>query len=89
MQSQKGHQDRRLKVLFLTPWYPTLENPVHGIFVQEHAKAVQLKDDVVVFHSQRCAGLPQRWHVELESDRSLTAGLPTYRILHKQAALPS
>lgn len=30
-----------MKVLFITCWYPTKENPGFGIFVHEHAKAVQ------------------------------------------------
>lgn len=41
---------KRLKVLFITPWYPTAENPVSGIFVREHAKAAFLYNDVVVLH---------------------------------------
>jgi hypothetical protein len=30
-----------LKVLFLTPWYPTTEKPNWGVFVREHAIALQ------------------------------------------------
>jgi len=43
-----------LKVLFITAWYPTKENPISGIFVREHAKAVSIiGDEVVVIHSER------------------------------------
>jgi hypothetical protein len=36
----------RLKVLFITAWYPTKEHPVVGVFVREHAKAIGLYDNV-------------------------------------------
>jgi glycosyltransferase involved in cell wall biosynthesis len=39
-----------LKVLFITVWYPTKDQPGKGVFVREHAKAVQLYDDVMVLH---------------------------------------
>jgi len=43
-----------LKILFITAWYPTEENPVKGIFVREYAKAVStVGDEVVIIHSQR------------------------------------
>jgi len=43
-----------LKILFITAWYPTEENPVNGVFVREYAKAVStVGDEVVVIHSQR------------------------------------
>lgn len=41
-------KNKRLKILFLPAWYPTEENPVSGIFIKEHAKAVSLYNDVVV-----------------------------------------
>ena len=33
-----------MKVLFITSWYPTKNNPNFGIFVKEHAKAIQTTD---------------------------------------------
>jgi glycosyltransferase involved in cell wall biosynthesis len=49
-----------LKILFITAWYPTRENPVSGIFVREHAKALSIiGDEVVVIHSER-----SRTHIE-------------------------
>ncbi|NQT04248.1 MAG: glycosyltransferase [Planctomycetes bacterium] len=45
-----GANINRLKVLFITPWYPTEDNPVGGIFVRDHAKAASLYNDVVVIH---------------------------------------
>jgi glycosyltransferase involved in cell wall biosynthesis len=40
----------RKKILFISSWYPTEENPTHGIFVQRHARAVSLLNDVVVLY---------------------------------------
>jgi glycosyltransferase involved in cell wall biosynthesis len=80
---------RRLKVLFITAWYPTMEMPVRGVFVREHAKAVQLYDDVVVLH---CAGvnpgLKTLWQLEREPDENLTENLPTYRIWQRGSRVP-
>lgn len=42
------NSENRLKILFLAAWYPSKENPVEGIFIKEHAKAVALYNDVTV-----------------------------------------
>lgn len=80
---------QRLKILFITAWYPSEDNPVRGVFVREHAKAVQLYDDVVVLH---CGGSSYEgnawWHIEPESDPNLTEGIPTYRVQHRQVRVP-
>jgi glycosyltransferase involved in cell wall biosynthesis len=80
---------RRLKVLFLTEWYPVPEQPVKGIFVREHARAVARNHDVVVLH---CAGkdplLDTFWRVEEETDAEITAGLRTYRLWRRSGPIP-
>jgi glycosyltransferase involved in cell wall biosynthesis len=82
-------EHERLKVLFITAWYPTKEQPVGGVFVREHAKAVRLYDDVVVLH---CAGvnpeMKRLWRLEQETDQSLTEGIPTYRVWHRRSPIP-
>lgn len=42
-----------MKILFIAGWYPRKENPVGGIFVREHAKAVSLYNDVVVLFARQ------------------------------------
>lgn len=37
-----------MKVLFVTSWYPTQNNPNYGIFVKEHAKAIQATSTEIV-----------------------------------------
>ena len=42
-----------LKILFLTPWYPSTKDAMSGLFVQKHAEAVRAQGvDVRVIHSQ-------------------------------------
>jgi len=41
---------RRVKVLFITAWYPSQIDPFFGIFVKEHAKAASLLNDIVVMY---------------------------------------
>lgn len=74
----------RLKVLFIAAWYPSRENPMAGIFVREHAKAVQLYNEVTVLH---CPGpdpmLKKDWQLEQEMKEEFTQGIPTYRLAHR------
>jgi glycosyltransferase involved in cell wall biosynthesis len=78
-----------LKVLFITPWYPTKRSVIEGIFVREHAKAVQAYDDVVLFHipghDQEVNGW---WEMRQEYDKKLTEGVPTYRIGARRSSIP-
>lgn len=37
-----------MKVLFLSSWYPSAENPAFGVFVKEHAKAIQTTSAEIV-----------------------------------------
>jgi glycosyltransferase involved in cell wall biosynthesis len=81
-------QARRLKVLFLTTWYPVNENPVGGIFVREHAKAVRFYDDVTILHLKGVdASLRKLWQMDREADSSLSEGIPTYRLRHRRSRL--
>ena len=60
-----------------------------GIFVQEHARAVAARHDVIVLH---CAGkdpVPSAmWRMEQETNPDLTAGLPTYRMWRRSGPAP-
>lgn len=40
--------ERRRRVLILPAWYPRVENPVHGIFVRDQARAISAGHDVAV-----------------------------------------
>jgi glycosyltransferase involved in cell wall biosynthesis len=73
-----------IKVLFLPTWYPWPENQVHGIFVQEHAKAARLFDDVAVL-----CGKPvpiSNWRVRIHP--SVEEGLPIFRFAYPEPPVP-
>ncbi len=80
---------RRLKVLFITNWYPSREEPLKAIWVREQAKSVLLHDDVAVLH---CIGpeakLKGRWRLEAEIDEDLLEGVPTYRMRYRKSSAP-
>lgn len=79
----------RLKVLFITAWYPRHGQPGKGVFVREHAKAAALYDDVVVLHCPEPeVSLPTLASFEQEDELSLTEGIPTYRARYRVSPVP-
>lgn len=57
-------EKKRLKILFLPTFYPSEKNPVLGIFIKEHAKAVSLYNEVLVLYSDICnENLKKTWQV--------------------------
>lgn len=79
----------RLKILFVTNWYPTKQHPVRAVWVREHAKGAAIYDDVLVLH---CAGpdpaLESAWKIEQETDERLSEGIPVYRVWYRPAPIP-
>jgi len=43
-----------MNILIITPWFPTEDDPVSGIFVLEQAQALQRKHRVLVMHPEPC-----------------------------------
>ena len=79
----------RLKVLFVTNWYPTSDEPAKAVWVREHAKAVRLYDDVAVLHCVGCdPNLTRLWRMQAEADGRLTEGIPTYRMWYRPSPIP-
>lgn len=71
---------KRLKILFLTTWYPSEINPVNGIGVREQAKAALLYNDIVVLHAYFNPFLePQGLHGVSED---IEDGIRTIRVEH-------
>lgn len=75
-----------MKVLFLTPWYPSDKDAMSGLFVQKHVEAVRAQGcDVQVLHSQ---GWRDLWHQWREIRR--TWGMPDLvqlNVMQKQGLL--
>ncbi len=79
-----------MRVLFLTSWYPTSELPYGGVFVREHGLAAHAAGaGVVVLHMPDGGhrGGPL-WRLERETDESIAAGLPTYRLTSRSIRVP-
>lgn len=71
----------RFKILFLTPWYPSRDQPVLGVFVREMAHAARLRNEVTVLHAVGPdRSLANRWQLDEETDPVLTQDIPTYRL---------
>ncbi|MBN1874331.1 MAG: glycosyltransferase [Anaerolineae bacterium] len=78
----------KLKVLFITDWYPNPQRPVEGVFVKEHAKAVARFAEVVVLHSgDATPEIRGLWKVTRETNPEFTQGINTYRV-HRHTSLP-
>ena len=58
-------------VLFLASWYPTTENPTHGIFIQNHAKALALYTPVTVVYAYS-THLPTTGEIQIKKEGNLT-----------------
>ena len=51
-----------LKVLFLTPWYPSEQDGMSGLFVHKHAEAIRAQGcDVRVIHAQTWRDTWRQW----------------------------
>jgi glycosyltransferase involved in cell wall biosynthesis len=79
-----------MRVLFLTWWYPTAEQPGTGVFVREHALAAQRAGaEVAVIH---VPDLPFRgrglWRMERELDYELAQGIATFRVTSRRIPVP-
>ena len=42
--------ENKKHILFISSWYPNLQDPTHGIFNQEFAQAAALKNKISVLH---------------------------------------
>lgn len=51
-----------MKILFLTPWYPSEKDQMAGLFVQKHVESIRAQGvDVRVIHSQEWRDLWKQW----------------------------
>lgn len=76
---------RRLKILFITNWYPSPANPVTGIFIKDYAKAVSRHHDVTVLHTFKSSN-PIKCTNSISE--SIEDGIKTIRINHKVLPIP-
>ena len=67
----------RRKVLIVPAWYPSPRDPMWGIFVRDHARAIALESDVAVLHVEWAWPRPPR---PLELRSADEDGLRTVRL---------
>lgn len=61
-----------MRVLFITPWFPTEENPVSGVFVKELAKAAALHDQVAVLYGRAEDEIKEGiYHISRETEEGI------------------
>ena len=51
--NQKSNQSKNAPILFLPSWYPNKLSPFEGDFIQRHAKAASLYNEIVVIHVKK------------------------------------
>lgn len=69
-----------MKVVFLARWYPHKYDPMFGLFVQRHAEAVALYDDVTVIYVHPDENAQSKYEIE----RSQENGVDAIRIYYKK-----
>jgi glycosyltransferase involved in cell wall biosynthesis len=75
----------RLKILIIAGWYPSKKNPVNGVFIKEHAKAISLYNDIVVLTSEGINPSKCRFY-EIAED--VEDGLRTLRLRYRKSPIP-
>lgn len=87
-------ETQRLHVLFVTPWYPYPDSPTSGIFVREHARAVQRYHDVTVLHTIGATeGLSASYTLQRDTfndvpNQADEMQIPTYVMRYRKSILP-
>ena len=76
---------KRLKILFIPAWYPSKQNSVAGIFIQEHAKAVSLYNDVIVLYSE---GIDHSIKNFFKIEDNIEDGIRTLRLHYRRSPIP-
>jgi hypothetical protein len=74
-------KNSRLKVLFLTSWYPNKDNLMSGIFIKRHAQAVSKYCDVCVLYIH---GNQHRKKASVEF--SIEDSIKTIRVYYKKSS---
>ena len=75
-----------MKVLFLTPWYPSEKDAMSGLFVQKHVEAVRAQGvDVRVITASEAEEVVDQWH-SLKEDRWMP-DIVQLNVLQKQVII--
>lgn len=69
-----------MKVVFLARWYPHKYDPMFGLFVQRHAEAAAMNDDISVVYVHPDENARHKYDIE----RTLENSVDTIRIYYKK-----
>lgn len=69
-----------MKIVFLARWYPHKYDPMFGLFVQRHAEAAALYNDISVVYVHPDENARSKYEI----DRSTENGVDTIRIYYKK-----
>ena len=76
----------RKHIIFLARWYPHRYDPMFGLFVQRHAEAAALFNDITVIYCQQTTdnGQQSSSNKKFEIVRTLENGVDTIRVYYKK-----
>ena len=74
-----------LKILFIAGWYPSKKNPVNGIFIKEHARAVLLYNEIIVLCSE---GIDHSIKNFYKIEDNIEDGIRTLRLRYQKFPIP-
>ena len=69
-----------MKVVFLARWYPHKYDPMFGLFVQRHAEAAALYDDITVVYVHPDEQAQNQYDIERTNEN----GVDTIRVYYKK-----
>ena len=72
------------KILFLARRYPSSKNPIAGIFIKEHARAVSLYGEVIVITAEYDRGLKNLYRI----DSNIEDGIRVLRVSYRKSPIP-
>ncbi|MFH2069037.1 MAG: glycosyltransferase [Candidatus Omnitrophota bacterium] len=68
-----------MKVLFIAGWYPDEKNVVEGVFVQEHARAAALFNEIAVIHGRESKTQKESYRFSEQKENGFPVIRFTYR----------
>jgi glycosyltransferase involved in cell wall biosynthesis len=75
---------KKHKILFIARKYPSSKNPIAGIFIKEHAKAVSLYEEVIVITAEYDRGLENLYRI----NSTIEDGIRVLRVSYRKSPIP-
>lgn len=72
-------KDSPLNILMITKWYPNKEDPQLGVFIQKHAKAISLLDNITVLYAYGISNQKEKYRTEYYQHGNLNEVIVYYK----------